>query len=376
MGRGNRKPKRKKSSESDSETKSLRKPFKQGARSQYESIVDVDLSQVLNETNGVLYDSEYTYNKFELLGDCDDAELDLSKDLNSVFSPHTSKNTEQVAENMATGYTPSAQQGSGAPQVGSGGMDSNQFAMLMNMMQGLKQGQDEMTKMFNIKLDRFKNEMLKNINDQVASLRKEIASDVQKQGYRIDEVMFTIQSLKDRVATIEQSQTANTCVPRGDQMETNNGIQDQGQRTFNPSARLDDTDISVIASGLPYDNGEDLLQKAQNLIDALGHEVKTQVRIMKVVRFRARIQDKPGPVKITFRNVQEKIKVLRSKMCLKDLQQYSDVYVKSCKSHAERLIEMNARALLRQMPDGKNFRVDANGRIQPRQQHDNRGNVN
>ncbi|KAH3818057.1 hypothetical protein DPMN_102823 [Dreissena polymorpha] len=63
-------------------------------------------------------------------------------------------------------------------------------------------------------------------------------------------------------------------------------------------------------------------------------------------------------------------------MCLKDLQQYSDVYVKSCKSHAERLIEMNARALLRQMPDGKNFRVDANGRIQPRQQHDNRGNVN
>ncbi|KAH3715712.1 hypothetical protein DPMN_058424 [Dreissena polymorpha] len=58
---------------------------------------------------------------------------------------------------MATGYTPSAQQESGAPQVGSGGMDSNQFAKLMNMMQGLKQGQDEMTIMFDIKLDRFKN---------------------------------------------------------------------------------------------------------------------------------------------------------------------------------------------------------------------------
>ncbi|KAH3829598.1 hypothetical protein DPMN_102824 [Dreissena polymorpha] len=168
---------------------------------------------------------------------------------------------------MATGYSPSAQQGSGAPQVGSGGMDSNQFAMLMNMMQGLKQGQDEMTKMFDIKLDRFKNEMLKNINDQVASLRKEIASDVQKQGNRIDEVMSTIQSLKDRVATTEQSQTANTSVPSGVQMETNNGIQDQGQRTFNPSARLDDTDISVIASSLLYDNGEDFLQKAQNSID-------------------------------------------------------------------------------------------------------------
>ena len=73
--------------------------------------------------------------------------------------------------------------------------------------------------------------------------------------------------------------------------------------------------------------------------------------------------------------VQEKIKVLRSKMCLKDLDQYSDVYVKSCKSHAERLIEMNARAILRQMPDGKNLRVDANGRIQPRRQQNNRGNV-
>lgn len=156
---------------------------------------------------------------------------------------------------MATGHTPKAPQGS---------LEGNQFTMLMNMMQGLKQGQVEMTRMFDSKLDRFKNELLKNIDDQVTTLRREISTDVQRQGNRIDEMMDTIQSLKDQVDTIEQSQSVNTSGPFSDQMETNNCIPDQGQRTYNPSARSDDTDISVIARGIPYDNGEDLLRKAQD----------------------------------------------------------------------------------------------------------------
>lgn len=32
-------------------------------------------------------------------------------------------------------------------------------------------------------------------------------------------------------------------------------------------------------------------------------------------------------------------------------------------------IEINARTLLRQLPDGRKFWVDANGRIQQREQH-------
>lgn len=107
------------------------------------------------------------------------------------------------------------------------------------------------------------------------------------------------------------------------------------------------------------------------MIDSLGDNVKSHVTITGAVRFRTRYIGRPGPVKISFRNVDEKILVLRNKMSLKDNNNYKNVYIRSCKSHAERLIESNARALLRQIPEGRNFRVDANGRIQPRGHQEN-----
>ena len=62
--------------------------------------------------------------------------------------------------------------------------------------------------------------------------------------------------------------------------------------------------------------------------------------------------------------------MLRNKMELRHSDTYNSVYLKSNKSHVERLIEMNARAILRQLPQGGNFRVDANGRIKQRYQQD------
>ena len=58
--------------------------------------------------------------------------------------------------------------------------------------------------------------------------------------------------------------------------------------------------------------------------------------------------------------------ILRNKRKLRDNAQYKSVFLKSCKTHAERLIELNARAILKELPRGKSFRVDANGRIKTR----------
>ena len=77
-----------------------------------------------------------------------------------------------------------------------------------------------------------------------------------------------------------------------------------------------------------YDNGEDVIQKAHNLIDALGHDIKIRVNLRKVVRFRSRIQNKPGQVQIIFHNVQVKIKVLRSKMSIKGFDEYKESMLK------------------------------------------------
>ena len=59
-------------------------------------------------------------------------------------------------------------------------------------------------------------------------------------------------------------------------------------------------------------------------------------------------------------------------MGLKDSEEFKNVYLKSSKSHAERLIELNARAILRELPQGWSLRVDSNGRIKPRIVNDNR----
>ncbi|KAH3818022.1 hypothetical protein DPMN_119609 [Dreissena polymorpha] len=98
---------------------------------------------------------------------------------------------------------------------------------------------------------------------------------------------------------------------------------------------LDDPDVCVTVSEIVRQDGEDILTKANDIIKAL-----------------------------------EKILVLRNKSLLKEKAPYKNVYIKSSKSHAERLIELNARTLLSQLPQGSNFRVDANGRIRPRQNTD------
>lgn len=108
---------------------------------------------------------------------------------------------------------------------------------------------------------------------------------------------------------------------------------------------------------------------SQKIIEALGEEVASNVAVTKAFRVKSRYNDRPAPVKITFRNLNENHCVLRNKINLKNTNDYSKVYLKGCKNHAERLIEINARTLLRQLPDRRICRVDASGRIQQREQH-------
>ena len=53
-------------------------------------------------------------------------------------------------------------------------------------------------------------------------------------------------------------------------------------------------------------------------------------------------------------------------MKLNDTEGYKTVYIWSSKSRIELLIEMNARAVLRNLPQGRSFRVDANRRMKQR----------
>ena len=90
------------------------------------------------------------------------------------------------------------------------------------------------------------------------------------------------------------------------------------------------------------------MDKARDLIKALGDDVYSSVKISGACRLESRIENKPGLVKISFNNRAEKVNVLRRKSILRDSSTYKEVHIKSSKSHAERLIELNSRMLLLQ----------------------------
>lgn len=291
-----------------------------------DSEIRVSVSDLLNQANTVLYSSP--------------EELD-----NSVFE-HSQNSTSKEHSDMAS---------SGA---NSDTTISQKLDTVINSIQGLKTSQDSMKRMFESKLDKLKTEIIASVDSKISALRDELTLDIHRETNRIDQLLTTVQSIQARVDDLET--------------RTGNGTVSRDREVRNP---LDDIDLTIVASGLPFIDGEDLIQTARTLIAEFGEEVSQNVHITAATRLPSRLRDKPGLVKISFRNVDEKIRVLRNKMGLKNSESYRSVYIKSSKSRIERLIENNARAYIRNLPQGqgKSLRVDANGRIKPRNiRNDNR----
>ncbi len=66
---------------------------------------------------------------------------------------------------------------------------------------------------------------------------------------------------------------------------------------------------------------------------------------------------------MAFSSLEAKLCVLRAKYSLKHSREFARVFLRSSKSHTERLIEINFRKLLDIVPGGEELRVASNGRI-------------
>ncbi|VDI35541.1 Hypothetical predicted protein [Mytilus galloprovincialis] len=226
---------------------------------------------------------------------------------------------------------------------------SEKLDTIVNAIQDLKTNQEGMKRMFESKLDKLRTDLMANVDNKIRALRDELSVDIGSETRRTDQLLITVQSLQTRLEGIEEHNNTQSAF---------NGI-----GVLNPVNPLDNPEITITASGIPVTESEDLLYKTENLIRALGEDVFSYVHVTAATRLPNRFDDRPGIVKFSLRNKDEKIKVLRNKMKLKDNEIYKNVYIKSSKSRVERIIEMNARAVLRNLPQGKSFRVDANGRI-------------
>ena len=119
-------------------------------------------------------------------------------------------------------------------------------------------------------------------------------------------------------------------------------------------------DETLVLINFPYDPSEDLMAKADEFIRN-GLKVHDS-NIVRATRLKGR-DGKPGITKVQLESLEQKIRVLRNKINLKHSDSYQRVYVRSSKSHKERLAEANFRFLMSVIPGGDNLMLTSNGKM-------------
>lgn len=122
-----------------------------------------------------------------------------------------------------------------------------------------------------------------------------------------------------------------------------------------------DPDVSIVVMGLPFDEDENLAEKIEEVIED-GWTCDDGVTLVALERLRARGPG-PGVVKVAFASAKEKVTVLRGKLNLKSKDKFKKVFIRTLKSHTERVMEENFKVLLHDLPIGSDYFVSGNGRI-------------
>ncbi len=109
-----------------------------------------------------------------------------------------------------------------------------------------------------------------------------------------------------------------------------------------------DPEVTIIAQDVPHSPTEDPMEIADNIIRE-GLNI-LDVPVVRAKRLDSHNPRKPGLLKREVKNLDQKKKLLKKKRSLRDICQYQDVYVRSSKSHAKRLVELNFQTLLAEIP--------------------------
>ncbi|KAJ8317265.1 LOW QUALITY PROTEIN: hypothetical protein KUTeg_005169, partial [Tegillarca granosa] len=178
---------------------------------------------------------------------------------------------------------------------------------------------------------------IRTVIDSIAELNKygretkSIDLEIGQQQARLDELSSTIDSIVQRLSSIENKLTNST--------QTSIPITSVHPGMSDP---LSNPDVTVIASNLSFGPSESILSEAKALISELGDGHDGETSLLRVS-------------KTTLRSFSEKKRVLRDKHNLKSTEENKNVYIRSSKTHVERLVELNVRTLLNEMPNGNQY---------------------
>ena len=121
-----------------------------------------------------------------------------------------------------------------------------------------------------------------------------------------------------------------------------------------------DPGVSIVGLGIKITLNEDATNVARQIID--GQLGLSGVHVVQALRLDSR-NDRPGLMKIELENKKDKILVLKNQKKLLDSAEFRGVFLKSSQSHIERLIELNFKTILSEIPNGGHYRVTGCGRI-------------
>ena len=131
-----------------------------------------------------------------------------------------------------------------------------------------------------------------------------------------------------------------------------------------------DTESTLVATGIPQSPNENIVREAEKLVHDVLNE--PEIPVLRAMRLPNRNNPgKPPLVKIQVDNRDNKVKILRKKGNLQGDDTYGNVFLRSSKTHVERILEMNVRKLLNEIPGGNDkYWLTSNGKLVERENGD------
>jgi BMFP domain-containing protein YqiC len=200
--------------------------------------------------------------------------------------------------------------------------------MLLEIKNEIKETESNLKKSIDHKFENISKKLDVKITKEFSEMKTHIELEMGRMSVKLEK-------LEMRVSAIEEKDYSNK------------------EEVFSP-------EVTVVALNLDENPNEDLTKLVSELFKTgLG------IRDIEPVRtHRMKSKDtRPGLVKIELRCKQDKINILRAKSQLKTSSSFKRVYLRSSMTHSERIISMNFREILNELPNGHTYRVAGNGRL-------------
>lgn len=228
-------------------------------------------------------------------------------------------------------------------------------AFVMKKLEAIERKQEEIKNVLTTEMSQLRRDMVADMDRRFQKLSTSVTSHVNRldgQVKALEREIAAFSLVKDKVEELETKANAGYLGAEG--------RADNDEQPFNEPC--DNTNITVVCLNVPETMESDLML-ANRIVAELGEQVSNNVKILGSMRLKTNRPDKPGLFKIAFRNLDEKKKVLSAKSNLKKSQFFSKVFIRSSKTHMERLMEMNTRVLLDNIPNGHQYRMTSHGKL-------------